>query len=132
LLRAAVITIVCRACRWARRRCRRAHRQRTASTARAAALRADRLRRVIRGTPLLLQLFVLYFGLAQFIQLPAFVAALLGLGLNYAAYESEIYRGALEAVPSATGCRADARFLGAADPRADSCAAGLPYSPSRR
>ena len=31
-------------------------------------------------------------------RLPAFVAALLGLGLNYAAYESEIYRGALEAV----------------------------------
>jgi len=54
---------------------------------------------VIRGTPLLLQLFVLYFGLAPFIQLPAFLAALLGLGLNYAAYESEIYRGALEAVP---------------------------------
>jgi polar amino acid transport system substrate-binding protein len=54
---------------------------------------------VIRGTPLLLQLFVLYFGLAAFIQLPAFLAALLGLGLNYAAYESEIYRGALEAVP---------------------------------
>ena len=54
---------------------------------------------MIRGTPLLLQLFVLYFGLAAFIQLPAFVAALLGLGLNYAAYESEIYRGALEAVP---------------------------------
>ncbi len=54
---------------------------------------------MIRGTPLLLQLFVLYFGLAPFIQLPAFLAALLGLGLNYAAYESEIYRGALEAVP---------------------------------
>jgi His/Glu/Gln/Arg/opine family amino acid ABC transporter permease subunit len=55
---------------------------------------------LIRGTPLLLQLFVLYFGLAAFVQLPAFVAALLGLGLNYSAYESEIYRGALEAVPS--------------------------------
>jgi len=54
---------------------------------------------IVRGTPLLLQLFVLYFGLAAVIQLPAFVAALLGLGLNYAAYESEIYRGALEAVP---------------------------------
>ena len=54
---------------------------------------------LIRGTPLLLQLFVLYFGLAAFVQLPAFVAALLGLGLNYSAYESEIYRGALEAVP---------------------------------
>jgi polar amino acid transport system substrate-binding protein len=55
---------------------------------------------VIRGTPLLLQLFVLYFGLATVVQLPAFLAALLGLGLNYAAYESEIYRGALAAVPS--------------------------------
>jgi len=54
---------------------------------------------VIRGTPLLLQLFVLYFGLASVVQLPAFLAALIGLGLNYAAYESEIYRGALEAVP---------------------------------
>jgi polar amino acid transport system substrate-binding protein len=54
---------------------------------------------IIRGTPLLLQLFVLYFGLASVVQLPAFVAALIGLGLNYAAYESEIYRGALEAVP---------------------------------
>jgi polar amino acid transport system substrate-binding protein len=54
---------------------------------------------VMRGTPLLLQLFVLYFGLATVVQLPALVAALLGLGLNYAAYESEIYRGALLAVP---------------------------------
>ncbi len=54
---------------------------------------------LIRGTPLLLQLFVLYYGLASVIRLPAFVAAVIGLGLNYAAYESEIYRGALEAVP---------------------------------
>jgi polar amino acid transport system substrate-binding protein len=54
---------------------------------------------VIRGTPVLLQLFVLYYGLSAVIRLPAFLAALLGLGLNYAAYESEIYRGSLEAVP---------------------------------
>lgn len=54
---------------------------------------------LMRGTPVLLQLFVLYYGLAAVVNLPAFVAALLGLGLNYAAYESEIYRGALEAVP---------------------------------
>ena len=65
---------------------------------------------VIRGTPLLLQLFVLYFGLAAVVELPAFLAALLGLGLNYAAYESEIYRGALEAVP--TGQLDAARTLG--------------------
>lgn len=54
---------------------------------------------VVRGTPVLLQLFVLYYGLSAVIRLPAFIAALFGLGLNYAAYESEIYRGALEAVP---------------------------------
>jgi His/Glu/Gln/Arg/opine family amino acid ABC transporter permease subunit len=52
-----------------------------------------------RGTPVLLQLFVLYYGLASVIRLPAMLAAFLGLGLNYAAYESEIYRSALEAVP---------------------------------
>jgi polar amino acid transport system substrate-binding protein len=55
---------------------------------------------LIRGTPLLLQLFVIYFGLASVIELPAFVAAMAGLALNYAAYESEIYRGALLAVPA--------------------------------
>ena len=65
---------------------------------------------VIRGTPLLLQLFVLYFGLASVVELPAFLAALIGLGLNYAAYESEIYRSALEAVP--TGQLDAARTLG--------------------
>ena len=54
---------------------------------------------LMRGTPLLLQLFVLYYGIAAAIRLPAFVAALLGLALNYAAYESEIYRSALLAVP---------------------------------
>ena len=53
---------------------------------------------LMRGTPILLQLFVIYYGLAAAIKLPAFVAALLGLALNYAAYESEIYRSALEAV----------------------------------
>lgn len=68
---------------------------------------------VMRGTPLLLQLLVLYFGLASIIQLPAFVAAFVGLGLNYAAYESEIYRGALEAVPQ--GQLDAARTLGFTD-----------------
>lgn len=56
---------------------------------------------VMRGTPLLLQLFVIYYGLVDVVRLPAFLAAVLGLGLNYAAYEAEIYRGALEAVPPA-------------------------------
>ena len=65
---------------------------------------------VMRGTPVLLQLFVIYYGLSGVVRLPAFVAALLGLGLNYAAYESEIYRSALEAVPR--GQLEAARILG--------------------
>jgi polar amino acid transport system substrate-binding protein len=68
---------------------------------------------LFRGTPLLLQLFVLYYGIAAAIQLPAFAAALLGLGLNYAAYESEIYRSALEAVPA--GQLEAGRTLGLSD-----------------
>jgi polar amino acid transport system substrate-binding protein len=65
---------------------------------------------VMRGTPVLLQLFVIYYGLSSVVLLPAFVAALIGLGLNYAAYESEIYRSALEAVPR--GQIEAARILG--------------------
>ena len=53
---------------------------------------------LIRGTPLLLQLFVIYYGLSGVVRLPALLAAVLALGLNYGAYEAEIYRGALEAV----------------------------------
>jgi len=65
---------------------------------------------LVRGTPILLQLFVLYYGLAAAVRLPAFAAALLGLALNYAAYESEIYRSALEAV--SVGQLEAARTLG--------------------
>ena len=65
---------------------------------------------LMRGTPILLQLFVLYYGIAAAIRLPAFAAALLGLALNYAAYESEIYRAALEAV--SVGQLEAARTLG--------------------
>jgi len=65
---------------------------------------------ITRGTPVLLQLFVLYYGLSAVIKLPAFIAAMVGLGLNYAAYESEIYRGAMEAVTR--GQLESARTLG--------------------
>lgn len=55
---------------------------------------------VIRGTPLLIQLFLIYYGLPEIgIRLNAFTAAIVGLGLNYAASESENYRAGLEAVP---------------------------------
>ncbi|HEY6176151.1 MAG TPA: ABC transporter substrate-binding protein/permease, partial [Kofleriaceae bacterium] len=54
---------------------------------------------LFRGTPVLLQLFVLYYGLASVISLGPVQAAVLGLGLNYGAYEAEVYRGALLAIP---------------------------------
>jgi polar amino acid transport system substrate-binding protein len=54
---------------------------------------------VLRGTPVLLQLYVLYYGLSSFVRLGPIVAAILGLGLNYAAYEAEVHRGALAALP---------------------------------
>jgi polar amino acid transport system substrate-binding protein len=54
---------------------------------------------VFRGTPVLLQLYVLYYGLASIVSLDAFTAAAIGLGLNYAAYEAEIYRAGIQAVP---------------------------------
>jgi polar amino acid transport system substrate-binding protein len=57
-----------------------------------------------RGIPLLLLLFFLYFGAAPFLaevglKLNAELVAILGFGLNYAAYESEIYRSAILSVP---------------------------------
>ncbi len=54
---------------------------------------------VFRGTPVLLQLYVLYYGLADVLALDALPAAVIGLGLNYAAYEAEIYRAGIGAVP---------------------------------
>ena len=54
---------------------------------------------LFRGTPVLLQLFVLYYGIASYINLGPVEAAVLGLGLNYGAYEAEVYRGALLAIP---------------------------------
>jgi polar amino acid transport system substrate-binding protein len=57
---------------------------------------------LFRGTPVLLQLYVLYFGLPSLsptLELGPLTAAVLGLGLNYAAYEAEVYRAGLLAVP---------------------------------
>jgi ectoine/hydroxyectoine ABC transporter permease protein EhuD len=52
-----------------------------------------------RGTPLLLQLFYLYFVLPYVgIRMPALVAGIAGLSLNYAAYLSEVYRATIDAV----------------------------------
>ena len=55
---------------------------------------------ILRGTPLLLQLYVIFFLLPEIgIAIPAFYAAVGGLAINYSAYEAEIYRAGLQAVP---------------------------------
>jgi polar amino acid transport system substrate-binding protein len=54
----------------------------------------------LRGTPLMLQLYFIFFFLPEIgIRVPAFWTAILGLAVNYSAYESEIYRAGLQAVP---------------------------------
>ena len=54
---------------------------------------------VVRGTPVLAQLFILYFGLAEVgIRFTPFQAATLGLGLNGAAYLAEVFRAGIQAV----------------------------------
>lgn len=54
----------------------------------------------LRDTPLLIQLFFLYYVLPEFgIVLPAFMVGALALGLQYSAYTSEVYRAGIEAVP---------------------------------
>ncbi|HWE39719.1 MAG TPA: ABC transporter permease subunit [Isosphaeraceae bacterium] len=50
----------------------------------------------LRGTPLMLQLFVLFYVA----RLPALVAGIGGLAINYSAYEAEIYRAGLQAIPT--------------------------------
>ena len=54
---------------------------------------------VIRGTPVMVQLFILYFGLPQLgIKLPSMVAGVLGLAINTGAYITEIIRAGIQAV----------------------------------
>lgn len=56
----------------------------------------------IRGTPLLIQLFFIFYGLPYVgIKLSPFIAAVIGLGMNYAAYEAENYRAGIASVPKA-------------------------------
>ncbi len=58
-----------------------------------------------RGIPVLLLLYFLYYGLPKLIglKLDPLVAAILGLGLNYSAYEAEIYRAGISSIPQGNG-----------------------------
>jgi len=54
----------------------------------------------IRGTPLLIQLFLIFYGLPHLgIRLSPMLAAIVGLGLNYSAYEAENYRAGIQSIP---------------------------------
>lgn len=73
---------------------------------------------IMRGTPLMLQLFIVFFGpyyvfninLASLGRHYRFIAVIIGFALNYAAYFAEIYRGGIENIPS--GQREAAKLLG--------------------
>jgi polar amino acid transport system permease protein len=56
--------------------------------------------KLFRGIPLIVIFFLLYFGLPEIgINLDAFSAAILGLGLRSAAYQAQIYRSAINSIP---------------------------------
>ncbi len=55
---------------------------------------------LVRGTPLIVQVFFVYSALPEFgIVLPAFVAGVFALSFNYGAYMTEIFRAGIQAVP---------------------------------
>ena len=57
---------------------------------------------IIRGTPLMLQLIIIFYGPGLMFDLPAmprFTATIVAFTLNYACYFSEIYRGGIESIP---------------------------------
>ncbi|WP_291328093.1 amino acid ABC transporter permease [Desulfovibrio sp. UCD-KL4C] len=71
---------------------------------------------IIRGTPLLLQLLFIYFGMRSMIGLSALPAAVLALGVHNGAYLAEIFRGAIDSISG--GQMEAARSIGMSYPRA--------------
>ncbi|WP_395879471.1 amino acid ABC transporter permease [Desulfallas sp. Bu1-1] len=71
---------------------------------------------VIRGTPLIVQLMFLYFGIIKIVVLPAFWAGSLALAIHAGAYIAEIFRGAIQSIDR--GQMEAARSLGMSYPLA--------------
>ncbi|WP_110239385.1 amino acid ABC transporter permease [Nocardioides gilvus] len=65
---------------------------------------------LIRGTPLIAQIFVLYFGITEVVLLPAFWAGTIALGVHNSAYIAEIIRSGFQSVPD--GLNEASRSLG--------------------
>lgn len=53
---------------------------------------------VVRGIPLLVQLFYIYYAVAKFIQVPAMVAAIMAMSVCYGAYMGEVFRAGIESI----------------------------------
>lgn len=72
---------------------------------------------VFRGTPLIVQLFIIFFGLPSVgITLQAFPAAVIGFGMNLGAYNAEVFRSAIMAIPK--GQMEAAYMIGLSYPKA--------------
>ena len=65
---------------------------------------------ILRGVPLLVLLFYIYYALGEFVHMPALVAAVAGFGFSYGAYMAEVFRAGIEAVSKEQ--REAARILG--------------------
>jgi polar amino acid transport system permease protein len=65
---------------------------------------------VIRGIPLLVQLFYIYFALGRIVQLPAMTSAIIAMAICYGAYMGEIFRAGIQSIPK--GQMEAARSLG--------------------
>jgi len=65
---------------------------------------------VIRGTPLLLQLFIIYYGLTALVTIPPFPSAVIALAVHNGAYIAEVFRGSIESID--VGQMEAARSLG--------------------
>lgn len=53
---------------------------------------------IIRGTPLVVQIFILYFGLVHFVDLGRFLSGGIALGIHNGAYIAEIFRGSIQSI----------------------------------
>src|SRR5690625_2540233 len=53
---------------------------------------------IIRGTPLVVQIFILYFGLVHFVDLGRFLSGGIALGVHNGAYIAEIFRGSIQSI----------------------------------
>ncbi|MDD2498071.1 MAG: amino acid ABC transporter permease [Desulfitobacteriaceae bacterium] len=71
---------------------------------------------IIRGTPILLQLFIIYYGITSLLLIDPFPAAVIAFGVHNGAYIAEIFRGAIQSIDK--GQMEAARSLGMTYPKA--------------